>query len=260
VLEGRIPPEFARIGDTLDAVRQARLGWNIGDPPRQAARMRWVDSAAGDVQILTGPDSPVTWRFLGLALLLLLVQLVLPIMAITIVATLLATHFVVKRTLAGLNAAAARAGQIDADQRGVRLPLSGVPGEVATLVGAFNDALQRLDDGHARHERFLADAAHELRTPLAILNTRLENLPDSPDRQRLLADAARLSVLAGQLLDLQRMKGSADRRQHIDWWRWRATWSRRWRRWRWRRATRFHSSRRPPALKRRATAMRWRAR
>jgi signal transduction histidine kinase len=216
VVEGRIPPEFARLGDTLDAVRQARLGWNIGDPPRQAARMRWVDSAAGDVQILTGPDSPVTWRYLGLALLLLLVQLVLPIMAITIAATLLATHFVVRRTLAGLNAAAARAGQIDADQRGVRLPLSDVPGEVATLVGAFNDALQRLDDGHARHERFLADAAHELRTPLAILNTRLENLPDSPDKQRLLADAARLSVLAGQLLDLQRMKGNADRRQRVD--------------------------------------------
>ncbi|QNK69740.1 sensor histidine kinase [Variovorax sp. PAMC26660] len=216
VVEGQIPPEFARIGDALDTVRQARLGWNIGDPPRQAARMRWVDSAAGDVQILTGPDSPITWRYLGLALLLLLVQLVLPIMAITIAATLLATHFVVKRTLAGLNAAAARAGQIDADQRGVRLPLSDVPGEVATLVGAFNDALQRLDDGHARHERFLADAAHELRTPLAILNTRLENMPDSPDKHRLLADAARLSVLAGQLLDLQRMKGRADRLQPVD--------------------------------------------
>ncbi|SCX74512.1 sensor histidine kinase KdpD [Variovorax sp. EL159] len=216
VVEGQIPPEFARIGDTLDAVRQARLGWNAGDPPRQAARMRWVDSAAGDVQILTGPDSPVTWRNLGLALLLLVVELVLPIMAITVTATLLATHFVVKRTLTGLNAAAARAGQIDADQRGVRLPLSDVPGEVATLVGAFNDALQRLDDGHARHERFLADAAHELRTPLAILNTRLENLPDSAEKHRLLADAARLSVLAGQLLDLQRMKGHAGRLQRID--------------------------------------------
>lgn len=216
VVEGQIPPEFARIGDTLDQVGQARLGWNMGDPPRQAARMRWVDSAAGDVQILTGPDSPITWRFLGLSVLLLMLQLVLPIMAVTVAATLLATHLVVRRTLKGLNAAAARAGQIDADQRGVRLPLSDVPGEVATLVGAFNAALQRLDDGHARHERFLADAAHELRTPLAILNTRLENLPDSADKHHLLSDAARLSVLAGQLLDLQRMKGGADRLQRVD--------------------------------------------
>ncbi|ODV21614.1 MAG: hypothetical protein ABT25_22575 [Variovorax sp. SCN 67-20] len=188
VVEGRIPPEFARIGDTLDQVRQARLGWNIGDAPRQSARMRWVDSPAGEVQILTGADSPITWRNLGLSVLLLLLKVVLPIMA----------------------------GQIDADQRGVRLPLSDVPGEVATLVAAFNDALQRLDDGHARHERFLADAAHELRTPLAILNTRLDNLPDSAEKTRLLADAARLSVLAGQLLDLQRMKGREERRQRVD--------------------------------------------
>lgn len=216
VVEGRIPPEFARIGDTLDQVRQARLGWNIGDAPRQSARMRWVDSPAGEVQILTGADSPITWRNLGLSVLLLLLKVVLPIMAITVTATLLATHFVVRRTLAGLNAAAARAGQIDADQRGVRLPLSDVPGEVATLVAAFNDALQRLDDGHARHERFLADAAHELRTPLAILNTRLDNLPDSAEKTRLLADAARLSMLAGQLLDLQRMKGREERRQRVD--------------------------------------------
>ena len=192
VVEGRIPPEFARIGDTLDQV------------------------PAGEVQILTGADSPITWRNLGLSVLLLLLKVVLPIMAITVTATLLATHFVVRRTLAGLNAAAARAGQIDADQRGVRLPLSDVPGEVATLVAAFNDALQRLDDGHARHERFLADAAHELRTPLAILNTRLDNLPDSAEKTRLLADAARLSVLAGQLLDLQRMKGREERRQRVD--------------------------------------------
>jgi signal transduction histidine kinase len=123
---------------------------------------------------------------------------------------------VVRRTLSGLHAIVARAGQIDAEQRGVRLPLAEVPAEVATLVGAFNDALQRLDDGHARQERFLADAAHELRTPIAILQTRIENLAEGAERTRLLADAARLSVLAGQLLDLQRMKAQGTGRQRID--------------------------------------------
>src|SRR5690606_39671914 len=54
-------------------------------------------------------------------------------------------------------------------------------------------------------QRFLVDAAHELRTPVAILTTRLEALDDSPQKQRLLTDAARLSNLAGQLLDLQRI-------------------------------------------------------
>lgn len=40
-----------------------------------------------------------------------------------------------------------------------------VPIEVIPLVKAVNDALGRLDKGYERHKRFLADAAHELRTP-----------------------------------------------------------------------------------------------
>src|SRR5439155_15300581 len=63
----------------------------------------------------------------------------------------------------------------------------------------------RLDQGYARHKRFVADAAHELRTPIAILSTRLESLPSGPDKTRLIEDAARLATLAEQLLDIQRL-------------------------------------------------------
>ena len=110
-------------------------------------------------------------------------------------------HLVVRRTLGGLRAAAEQAGRIDIDRRETRLPLGDVPEEAAALVRAVNGALARLDEGYARHQRFLADAAHELRTPIAILNMRLEALPAGPERARLLEDAARLSLLAGQLLD-----------------------------------------------------------
>jgi len=74
---------------------------------------------------------------------------------------------------------------------------------------AVNAALERLDEGYERRQRFLADAAHELRTPIAILTTRLEALPDGSQRTRLLADAARLANLAEQLLDLQRIDRTA---------------------------------------------------
>ena len=99
----------------------------------------------------------------------------------------------VRRTLGGLRAAAEQAGRIDIDRRETRLPLGDVPEEAAALVRAVNGALARLDEGYARHQRFLADAAHELRTPIAILNMRLEALPAGPERARLLEDAARLS-------------------------------------------------------------------
>src|SRR5215475_11479199 len=85
-----------------------------------------------------------------------------------------------------------------------------IPLEVAPLVTAVNEALARLDEGYSRHKRFVADAAHELRTPIAILNTRLEALPSGPDRTRLIEDIARLATLAEQLLDIQRL----DRCEH----------------------------------------------
>lgn len=70
---------------------------------------------------------------------------------------------------------------------------------------AVNGALDRLDKGYERHKRFLIDAAHELRTPVAILNTRITSLPATPERARLLQDTARLSTLTDQLLDIQRL-------------------------------------------------------
>ncbi|MDR6292645.1 signal transduction histidine kinase [Inquilinus ginsengisoli] len=203
--EGSVPMEFAALGDALDRIGQARLGWNIGDPPGPTGRLRWVDSPAGEVQILTGSESPLPLSMIGLSVALLLLNAILPIMAVMALATLVATPLVVRGALAGLDRAAAQAKRIDIDQRGVRLPVDDMPTEVAPLVKAVNDALGRLDEGYERHRRFLADAAHELRTPIAILNIRIASLPPGRDKTRLLEDAARLAVLTEQLLDLQRL-------------------------------------------------------
>jgi signal transduction histidine kinase len=131
-------------------------------------------------------------------------------------ATLIATPVVVRGTLAGLGKAVAQAEAININGRGARLPLDGVPSEVAPLVAAVNAALSRLDEGYERHKRFLLDAAHELRTPIAILQTRLESLSPSPDTSRLIEDVARLSTLAEQLLDLQRLNQQNVRLAQID--------------------------------------------
>jgi signal transduction histidine kinase len=204
LLQGPVPPEFARLGDALEDIDRAHLGSQLGDQ-RTTARVRRVDTAAGNVQILTGTGNRLPLRKAITDGALLLLTLVLPSLAVMALATLIATPIVVRRSLQGLSEAAAQAERIDVDQRETRLPLANLPSEVGSLVKAVNEALGRLDEGYERHQRFLANAAHELRTPIAILNTRLESLPRNPDSQRLIEDVARLSTLAEQLLDLQRL-------------------------------------------------------
>ncbi|WP_373852019.1 sensor histidine kinase [Bradyrhizobium sp.] len=204
--EGAVPPEFTRIGDALDQISQARLGWQMfeDDPRKPPARLKRVNSDAGPVQVLTATQGPTSSVKTALATTLAFLAIALPGLLLMACATFIATPMVVKRAFAGLDTAADQARRIDFRQRGSRLSADHLPLEVAPLVNAVNDALTRLDDGYSRHQRFVADAAHELRTPIAILNTRLESLPPGPEKTRLLEDSARLATLAEQLLDIQR--------------------------------------------------------
>jgi signal transduction histidine kinase len=204
--EGAVPAEFARIGGALDHISQARLGWQLFDDPRKPpARLKRIDSDAGNVQVLTATQGQMSSGKAVLATSLVFLGVALPGLLVMAAATLIATPMVVRRAFAGLDMTADQAGRIDFRRRGVRLSADRIPREVVPLVAAINDALARLDDGYARHQRFVADAAHELRTPIAILNTRLESLSPGPDKARLLEDCARLATLAEQLLDIQRL-------------------------------------------------------
>jgi signal transduction histidine kinase len=208
--EGDVPPEYARIGAALDDVGNARIGWNLGEQAvdRPTAQLRWIDAPAGRVQVLTGPGGAIPLGRYLMAAGLSLAAPTLPILAIMALATLLATPVVVRRALAGLHDVAMQAGRIDVERRATRLPTSDVPCEVLPLVTAINGALARLDEGYDRQQRFLVDAAHELRTPIAILQTRIELLDHDALAPRLREDVARLATLAEQLLDLQRLRAS----------------------------------------------------
>lgn len=206
--DGNVPADFTKIGDALDHISQARLGWQMlrDDPRKPAARMKRVDTSAGNLQIITASQGRMTVTKALTATSLLFLGLGLPGLLVLMLATAIATPIVVRRALSGLAIVAEQADRIDVQRRGVRLSAAHVPDEIAPLVTAVNDALARLDDGYARHQRFVADAAHELRTPIAILNTRLESLPAGPEKSRLREDCARLATLAEQLLDIQRLE------------------------------------------------------
>jgi two-component system sensor histidine kinase QseC len=82
--------------------------------------------------------------------------------------------------------------------------------ELALIIGAVNGLLQRLDLSLTHERRLTADAAHELRTPIAALKVDLHNLStrlaaDDPLLARLNADTERLEHLIAQILLLYRM-------------------------------------------------------
>ncbi|MBK1866016.1 ATP-binding protein [Aestuariivirga sp. YIM B02566] len=204
--EGAIPAEYANIGSGLDDIGQARLGWNLGDPDRPTARLRWVETSIGRLQFTTGSAALWPARFVLLGLSLVALQYLLPILAVMAVGALIATPWVLRSAFAGLDRAATEADAIDVSQRGRRLVTADIPSEVIPFVSAVNGALARLDEGYERQERFLADAAHELRTPIAILSTRLAALPPGAAKAQLAQDAARLKIITEQMLDLQRLR------------------------------------------------------
>ena len=97
-----------------------------------------------------------------------------------------------------------------------RLPVPGSRDEIHRLAVTLNDMLDRLDAARARQRAFVADAAHELRSPLASMRTQLEvaqRLADSTDwpalTADLLADTERLTRLADDLLLLARADDAA---------------------------------------------------
>lgn len=115
---------------------------------------------------------------------------------------LLATDIVIfRRAIQPLLRASDQASRISPARIDVRLSLESIPREIRPLVIAVNEALDRLESGFQRQREFAADAAHELRTPLAILRTRIETLPDKEAAAALCRNVEGMTRVVNQLLD-----------------------------------------------------------
>ena len=114
-----------------------------------------------------------------------------------------------RRALLPLRQASEIAQHITPARTDIRLPLQEIPTEVRPLVSAINKALDRLDEGFRLQREFTADAAHELRTPLSILRTRVETLDNPGIAQALRQDIEAMSRVVGQLLDIAELEAFA---------------------------------------------------
>lgn len=125
---------------------------------------------------------------------------ILPLLLPVLAAALLIGVWTIRRSLAPLARVAEAASSITPRETGVRLPGDDLPAELLPLVTAVNDALDRLAEGFRHQREFAADAAHEMRTPLAILSAHIETLPDKAAVASLKQDLAGMRRLVDQML------------------------------------------------------------
>ena len=121
--------------------------------------------------------------------------------------------------LSELEKAAAAVGEGDLE---ARAPVDSGPPEVRALATEFNDTVARLETLLRSQDEFVADASHQLRTPLAALRLRLENLERDvgqegrADLDAALAEVSRLSRLVDGLLALARADAAKPRPVPVD--------------------------------------------
>lgn len=139
-----------------------------------------------------------------------------PLLFLFLIVPLLVT-WIVRHSFKPLNALANEVQASDSLQLGFAAHQQ-IPVELVPFVSAIEDLLEKNVMHNEQQRRFIADAAHELRTPIAALSLQIENVQSSSnetvrsERQATLATSIRrLQRLVNQLLDLARVQSTQER-------------------------------------------------
>ena len=135
------------------------------------------------------------------------------------------TYWLSGRALRPVEAMRRQVADIDARSLGLRVPLPAAHDEVRALAHTMNRMLERLESAAGAQRRFVSDASHELKSPLAALRASVEVSQAYPDRsdwpatgEVVLQEALRLERLVADLLLLTRAdeRGLQLRRDEVD--------------------------------------------
>ena len=136
-----------------------------------------------------------------------------------------ATYMLVARSMRSVDAIRSRVADISTSDLAERVPVPENRDEIAALAETMNEMLARIEAGHTAQQRFVGDASHELRSPLATIISALEVAdahPELLDKElaagTLIPEAYRMQALVDDLLLLARAdeRGLVIRREDVD--------------------------------------------
>ena len=171
--------------------------------------------AAGGAVIVASDTSDISRTLSRLGLVVALAGLAVTLLAV------LAAAVLTRRGLRPLRRLVGAAEEIERTADPARrLPATGVPDEIGQLTGVLNRMLASLDAARAGERRFLADASHELRTPVTALLGNVEFVirhgADPEVLEDLRRDADRLRRLVDDLLAIERSGTVQQQRERVD--------------------------------------------
>lgn len=130
----------------------------------------------------------------------------LPILIPMTIATLLIVGQTIRGGIRPVLSLSRQASRLGTETIGLRLSEDRAPREILPLVHAMNNAVDRLEQALMQQQRFTANAAHALRTPLSVLRARIDGLDDRAQGARLAADVDRMARIVNQLLGIARLQ------------------------------------------------------
>jgi signal transduction histidine kinase len=199
------PEVTADAGDARAPVRVAEPAVPTGAVPESfAVATRPVRTQEGDVLVQARASRQPAAAALGT-----LRSVLLPGVPALLLLVAGLTWLAVGRALAPVSAIRRELADITTTDLHRRVPVPQARDEVTRLAETTNRTLDRLEQAVGRHRRFVADAAHELRSPLAVLRTRLEIAPPQPLTAEALTDVERIQRLTTDLLLLARLDAGA---------------------------------------------------
>ncbi|WP_280825603.1 ATP-binding protein [Mycobacterium sp. OTB74] len=179
-----------------------------------------TQTPTGDYTILVGSGSEAVDSTLKTVALLLVVSAPVIFAAAAIV-----SYWVVKRSLRSVEAIRNWVSDISTSDLTERVPMPSAHDEISALAATMNEMLGRIEAGHTAQRRFVGDASHELRSPLAAIISALEVGQAHPELLNteltsgtLIPEAYRMRALVEDLLLLARAdeRGLTLRADEID--------------------------------------------
>lgn len=183
--------------------------------PLAAGRLIQGDLSSGPLVVAAGGVHPATLSTRESIHLLLEPEIALMLVIITVI-SLVGMLLAVPAFARALRPIAVEVAAIGPGDPGRRLREQKAPKELMPLVRGFNAALDRLEVELGRRKRFIADVAHELRTPLAVVSLQAEGLADGEGKADLQRGLRRLTNLVAQMLDLERLSLAGRQSSDVD--------------------------------------------